>query len=215
MDLLNEYSGDFIAGFRTTLALFAVSAVFALLLGTMLGAMRVSPVPVLRAAGTVYVNVARNTPLVVMFFLIVFCLPVLGIIFPHFTFAVIALSLYTAAFVCEAVRSGVNSVSPGQAEAARSVGMSFGQTLSQIVLPQAFRSVVPPLASIFIALAKNTSVVAAFGLADATFRMKGLITAHADDIYMIFFGFAAGYVVLSLTLAGVARLVEAKVAIVR
>lgn len=215
MDFLSQYSGDFVAGFRMTLALFAVSAVFTLLLGTVLGAMRVSPVPVLRAAGTAYVNVARNTPLVVMFFLIVFCLPVLGIQLPFFVKAVVALSLYTAAFVCEAVRSGVNSVSAGQAEASRSIGMTFGQTLRQIVLPQAFRSVVPPLASILIALAKNTSVAGVFGVAEATFRMKQAIQANADDIYTIFLGFAAGYVVLTLVLAGAARLVEAKVAILR
>jgi glutamate transport system permease protein len=215
VDVLIDNSDVVLQGFRMTLALFAVSAVGSLILGTMLGAMRVSPVPVLRAAGTVYVNVARNTPLVVMFLLIVFCLPVLGIQLSFFVRAVIALTLYTASFVCEAVRSGVNSVSSGQAEAARSVGMTFGQTLGQIVLPQAFRAVIPPLASIFIALAKNTAVAAAFGVPEATFRMKALITANADAIYAIFFGFALGYILITLTLAGVARLVEARVAIVR
>jgi glutamate transport system permease protein len=215
VDVLIDNSDVVLRGFRTTLALFAVSAVGSLLLGTLLGAMRVSPVPVLRAAGTAYVNVARNTPLVVMFLLIVFCLPVLGIQLSFFVRAVIALTLYTASFVCEAVRSGVNAVSAGQAEAARSVGMTFGQTLGQIVLPQAFRTVIPPLASVFIALAKNTAVAAAFGVPEATFRMKALITAHTDAIYAIFLGFALGYILITLTIAGVARLVESRVAIVR
>ncbi|MGH8869634.1 MAG: amino acid ABC transporter permease [Actinomycetes bacterium] len=215
MDVLIDNFGEILEGFRTTLALFAASAVIALLLGTVLGAMRVSPVPVLRAAGTVYVNVARNTPLVVVFLLVVFCLPELGVQLSFFVRASIALSLYTASFVCEAVRSGVNAVSTGQSEAARAVGMTFGQSLGQIVLPQAFRTVIPPLVSILIALAKNTSIASAFGVIEATALMKGFIRDNPGDIYAIFFGFAAGYVLITLSLAGIARLIESKVAIVR
>src|SRR4051812_20274586 len=141
-----------------TLRLLAVSAVIAVVLGVVLGAMRVSPVPVMRAVGTWYVNVFRNTPLVLLFLITTQGLPVVGLGWSFFLLAVLALGLYTAAFVCEAVRAGVNAVSVGQAEAARAIGMPFGQSLPQVVLPQAVRSVIPPLASILIALTKNTAV---------------------------------------------------------
>jgi glutamate transport system permease protein len=126
-------------GFRTTLTLTLLSAFFALLLGTILGAFRVSPIPSLRGLGLGYVELVRNTPLTAVFFFAVFVLPQLGVILDFYITAVMALSIYTAAFVCEAVRSGVNSVGVGQAEAARSIGLTFGQTLSSVILPQAFR----------------------------------------------------------------------------
>ena len=149
----------------------------------MLGSFRVSAVPALRAVGTAYVTVFRNTPLLVVFVLIYYGLPELEIRPSVFWRSTLALSLYTSAFVCEAVRSGVNAVAAGQAEAARSIGMGFGQTLRIVVLPQAFRAVIPPLANVLIALAKNTSLVAAFGVADLTFRMRGLINDNPGDVY--------------------------------
>ena len=128
---------------------------------------------------------------------------------------IIGLSMYTAAFVCEAIRSGVNAVSPGQAEAARSVGMGFSLTLSQVVLPQAFRVIVPPLTSIYIAMAKNTSVLAIVGVAEAAFVMKKLGNQFTSDIYVIFIGFALGYVLIVLTLSGVSAIIERRLAVSR
>jgi glutamate transport system permease protein len=130
-------------GFRTTLELTALSSVLALALGTVLAAMRVSPVPPLRAAGTAYVQLVRNTPLTVVFFFVVFVLPQVDVRLSFFVFAVIAVTVYHAAFFCEAVRSGINSVSAGQAEAARSIGLTFTQSLRLVILPQAFRTVIP------------------------------------------------------------------------
>lgn len=215
LDVLFDNADRILDGFRTTLALFGVSGLFALVWGTVLAAMRVSPVPVLRAAGTVYVNLVRNTPLLLVLIFIGFGLPVLDVQMSFFSYAVVALGLYTAAFVTEAVRSGVNAVPAGQAEAARSVGMTFTQTLSQIVLPQAFRTVIPPIVSVLVALAKNTSLASVFGVTEATFVMSGLTRDRPDALYTVFFGIAAGYVVITLTLAGLGRLVESKVAIVR
>ena len=214
------------AGFVKTLWLFAWSLVLATALGTVLGSFRVSPIPSLRAAGTVYVNVFRNTPLVLILVLGVFVVPTLGFnnlgfgfgVYRFDTFdvmAIIGLSLYTAAFVCEAIRSGVNSVALGQAEAARSIGMSFGQSLKLVVLPQAFRAIVPPLTSIYIALVKNTSVAAIVGVTEAAYVMKKLGNQFTSDIYWIFLGFALGYVVIVLTISGIASLIENKLAVSR
>jgi glutamate transport system permease protein len=175
----------FVKGFTTTVTLTLLAAVGALLLGTLIAAMRVSPVPPLRWAGTTYVQLVRNTPLTVVFFLVVFGLPEVDVIFSFFTFAVMALSLYTAAFVAEAVRSGILSVAAGQAEASRAVGMTFGQTLRLVVLPQAFANIVPPLASVFIALLKNTSIASAFFVFEGVQAMNQLINANGDAVVAI------------------------------
>jgi glutamate transport system permease protein len=208
MDVVWENRQLILEGFGQTLALLVVAGVIALAVGTVLGSFRVSAVPALRAVGTAYVTVFRNTPLLVVFLLVYYGLPELDVQLPQFWRASLALSLYTTAFVCEAVRSGVNAVAPGQAEAARSIGMGFGQTLRIVVLPQAFRAVIPPLASVMIALAKNTSLVQGFGIADATFRMKGLINNYPGDVYVIFGTIALGYVLIVAVISLVARGLE-------
>ena len=198
MDAVLDNLDVFVNGFRTTLSLTLLSAMGALVLGTLIAAMRVSPVPPLRWAGALYVQLVRNTPLTVVFFLVVFGLPEVDVIVSFYRFAVIALSLYTAAFVAEAVRSGINSVSAGQAEASRSVGMTFSQTLRLVVLPQAFANIIPPLASVFIALLKNTSIAYAFGIFEGTQAMAQLINANGADVIAIIFAAALIYLVLAL-----------------
>ena len=141
----------------TTLRLFVVSGALSLLFGTILAAMRVGPIAILNRAGALYVTIFRNTPLLVLLLLVVFGLPKLDVQIGSFNMNVLALTVYTSTFVCEALRSGVNSIPLGQAEAARSIGLGFGQTMTQVILPQSFRAVVPPIASVLIALTKNTS----------------------------------------------------------
>jgi len=182
--------------FLLTLELLVVSGLISLVVGSLLAAFRVGPVPVLRWFGTAYVGGFRNTPLLIIFIFVFFGLPKLGIDFSFFIKGCLALSLYTSAFVCEAVRSGVNSIPLGQAEAARAIGLTFTRTMSQVILPQAFRAVVPPLASVMIALAKNTSVAAAFGLMEATGRMRFFTNNNVADRWWIFLLFAAGYVII-------------------
>jgi glutamate transport system permease protein len=114
----------------------------------------------------------------------------------YFIRGVVALSLYTSPFVCEALRSGINAVPLGQAEAARAVGLPFGGVMSQVVLPQAFRASVPPLASVQIALLKNTSVAAVFGVAEAVSQMRSFTNDFASQRLGIFLWFAFGYIVL-------------------
>ena len=198
MDVVLDNLDVFVDGFRTTLSLTLLAAVGALVLGTLIAAMRVSPVPPLRWAGTAYVHLMRNTPLTVVFFLVVFGLPEVDVSLPFFRFAVLALSIYTAAFVAEAVRSGINSVAAGQAEAARSIGMTFGQTLTRVVLPQAFANIVPPLASIFIALLKNTSIASAFFVFEGIQAMNQLIQSFGNAVIPILVAAAAGYLLLAL-----------------
>ncbi|HST47855.1 amino acid ABC transporter permease [Jatrophihabitans sp.] len=198
----------FYRGFRTTVSLTLLAAIGALVLGTLIAAMRVSPVPPLRWAAAGYVRLVRNTPLTVVFFLVVFGLPEVDIKLPFFRFAVLALTIYTAAFVAEAVRSGINSVPPGQAEASRSIGMTFSQTLRLVVLPQAFANIVPPLASVFIALLKNTSIASAFFVFEGVQSMNQLINAHGDAVISIIAAAALAYLVLALISAFLFSLLE-------
>jgi glutamate transport system permease protein len=195
--------------FWTTIQLTVYSGVGALVLGTVLAAMRLAPVPMLNWLGTTYVNVVRNTPLTLI---ILFCsfglAQTMGITLvdpnsptsiedSNFRLAVLGLSVYTAAFVCETVRSGVNTVPLGQAEAARSLGLTFSQNLRLILLPQAFRAVIMPLGSVLIALTKNTTIAAAIGVAEAALLMKEMIENTAA-ILTVGSIFALGFVVLTL-----------------
>ena len=202
-------------GFEKTLWLLLFSGLIAMVLGTVLVAMRVSPVPIMRGTGTAYINVVRNTPLLLVLFLFRDAFPQVGFTYDinnYFNFffvaATVGLGLYTAAFVCEALRSGINSIPLGQAEAARSIGMTFGQSMTNVILPQAFRAVIPPLTNTYIALAKNTSVALAVGVTEASFQMSKLRNNHTSDQWWIIGAFALGYMAIVWTIASIGRLAE-------
>ncbi|MBB5832026.1 amino acid ABC transporter permease [Brachybacterium aquaticum] len=201
--------------FSTTLSLAAVSGVLALLIGTFIAALRVSPYRPLRLVATAYTEFLRNTPLTIVFFFFVFVTPSIGFSFDYRTAATIALSCYTSAFVAEAVRSGINSVAVGQAEAARSLGMSFRQNLSIVVLPQAFRTSIPPLISVLIALVKNTSVAGAFGVFELFAMSRRLTNVYSADVIAILLGVALFYLVICIPLGQIAGRLERKVAFAR
>lgn len=215
MDVVLDNLDVYVEGFTGTVKLTLLAALGALLLGTLIAAMRVSPVPPFRAVGTLYVTLVRNTPLTVVFFLVFFGLPEVDVLFSFFTFAVLALALYTAAFVAEAVRAGINSVAAGQAEASRSVGMTFGQTLRLVVLPQAFANSIPPLASVFIALLKNSSIASAFFVAEGLQRTQSLINSNGQAVLWILAGAALGYLLLALIASFLFSLLERAVAVAR
>lgn len=215
MGVLVDNLPQILRGFRTTLELLVVSGAVALVLGTLLAACRVAPVPTLRAVGTSYVNMFRNIPLVILFLLTTQGIPALGVNASFFVLAVAALGTYTAAFVCEAVRSGINAVPVGQAEAARAVGMTSGQTLRMIVLPQAVRSVVPPLASILIALTKNTAIAEAFGITEASYQLDSLVRDQPQALWWLFVGISAGYVIIVLLLSATSQVLERRLVVLR
>ena len=165
---------------KNTLVVFFAGGVIALVLGIIVGAMRVSPVPIARGVGTAYVNIIRNTPLTLVFFFFVLGYPALGL--PRMsltTLGILAIGIYTATYVAEVLRAGINTVPVGQAEAARAIGLPFGQVMSLVVLPQAFRSVVPPMMSVFIALLKNTTVAAGFSISELA-AMRATINDAPD-----------------------------------
>ncbi len=203
-------------GLITTLKICGYAAVGALVIGTIMAAFRVSPVPPLRWVGTSWVNVFRNCPLTVVLFFCAFGLPEIGINGQYFWFGVLGLTLYTSAFVCEAVRSGINSVPAGQAEAARAVGLTFTQSLANVILPQALRTVVPPLASVLIAMIKNSAIVGAFGVGGDLFSVGDTLTsARGEAALPVLIGVVLGYLVLTIPAGLGLGVLERKVAIAR
>ncbi len=215
MQFFIDNFGLLVSAFLTTLSLSLLSGVLAVVLGTLLAAMRVSPVLPLRGLATFYVETFRNTPLTVVFFFMIFGLPQIDFVIGFFPGAVLSVGLYTAAFVCEAIRSGINAVSPGQAEAARAVGLTFGQSLREIVLPQAFRTVIPPLGNVLIAMVKNTSIAAGFSVTELSSTLPRLVNADAGDLLLVLLGVVIGYMLITLPMAFAVHRLERRVAILR
>jgi glutamate transport system permease protein len=211
MEVFTEDPGAFFRAFWVTVQLTLFSAFWALIIGTVLAGMRLSPVPVLNWLGTAYVNVVRNTPLtLIILFSSLGLYASMGIELAgrdsptfladnNFRLAVLGLSVYTASFVCETLRSGVNTIPLGQAEAARSLGLTFGQNLRLILLPQAFRATIIPMGSVLIALTKNTTIASVIGVAEASLLMSEWVE-NSSALLLVGALFAAGFVVLTLPL---------------
>jgi len=221
VDIVVENWDLVVLSFTYTVLLFLIAGVLSLVFGTLLAAMRVGPVAVLRLAVAVYVTLVRNTPLLIVLIFFRLAGPKVGLNFNFvdlvvgeirlnnlFAACVVALTFYTSTFVCEAIRSGVNAVPLGQAEAARAIGLPFEGVMTQVVLPQAIRAAVPPLASVQIALLKNTTVCGVFGVAEAFFRMKGFTNNAPGERIEIFISFALIFVLLVEVVSFVANRLE-------
>ena len=206
--LLSEY--DVVAAFWMTIKLTFFGAIGAFIIGTVVAVMRVSPVKVFQTFGTAYVTLVRNTPLTLLVFGCAFGLAITlqinlapensptFIVDNNFRWGVVALAIYHAAFVAEAIRSGINTVPQGQAEAARAIGLPFLPTITTIVLPQAFRGAIAPLGNTLIALTKNTTVLATIGVAEPALMMRNMFEFNISLLYPIFIIVAAGFVILTL-----------------
>ncbi len=202
-------------GFSMTLLLLVVAGVAASVIGTIIAAMRISPVASLRGFATVYTELVRNTPLTLVLFFCALILPYFGFEASYVVFAMIGLSVYTSPFVAEALRSGINGVPIGQAEAARSLGLGFGQSIGLVILPQAFRMTVPPLINVFIALTKNTSVAGGFFVIELFAVGRELANANGNAVIAILLGVATFYLIITVPLGILAGRIEKRVAVQR
>ncbi|MFF9341319.1 MULTISPECIES: amino acid ABC transporter permease [unclassified Streptomyces] len=214
MDVLTENFSLYGEGFLGTLELTVYASALALVLGFVMAAFRVAPVGSFRVFGTVWVTILRNTPLTLLFFAVMLGLPRFGLVLPFELFAVLALGCYTSAFICEALRSGINTVPVGQGEAARSLGMSFTQTLGTVILPQAFRSVIPPIGSTLIALAKNSAIAGAFSVTELLGTYKTL-SELGYNIIWTFVWIAVGYLIITLSISAVFNVMEKRWGVAR
>lgn len=210
MDVAISEIPRYLEGFRLTLILLGASGLAALIIGTIVAAMRISPVPALRGFAMVYTEALRNTPLTLILFFCAFILPYFGWNLDYLITAIIGLSVYTSTFVAEALRSGINGVPVGMVEASRSLGFTFSQTVSLIVLPQAFRMSVPPLINVFIALTKNTSVAGAFFVAELFTIGKELVNSNGNAAIEILVGVALFYLIITVPLGLIAVQLERK-----
>jgi glutamate transport system permease protein len=235
MDVLIENADVFINGFFVTFQICLIAAIASLALGTVLAGMRISPIPPLRWLGTAYVTVLRNTPLTIVFFFMAFGMPELGsnadilriplleklftrlgTDIPFYRFAIVALTIYTAAFVCEALRAGINAVQPGQSEAGRSLGLTFLQNLRLIVLPQAGRYSVVPLGSVIIAMIKNSAIAGAFGVVGDLFSVADdLTSAQGEPAIPVLLGVSAGFLIMTVPLGLLLDRIERRQAVSR
>ncbi len=218
MDILIDQVGLFYRGFLLTLQLSVVAGVLALIFGTVAAALRISPIAPLQALGAGYVTVFRNVPLTVVLFFTVFALPAIGsraeflkipgldvlfprltIDLPYFRLTALGLAIYTGAFVCEAMRSGINAVSAGQAEAARAIGLTFTQNLRHIVLPQAWKAAIVPLGTVLVAMAKNSALAGFFGLVgDLSSTMERLVSQEGQPLIPVMIGVSFWYLLMTI-----------------
>lgn len=205
--MLSENSSFLLNGVLTTVGLTILGFVGALVIGTVVAVFRVSPITPLRVVGTVYVEFFRNVPLLTLLILIVFGLPDIGLLIPLFWCGVLGLVLAGSAFICETVRSGINTISVGQSEAARALGMSFGTQLRLIILPQAFRTMVQPLVNNFIGILIGSSLAAAVGVSDITNVTQQLNIQYAEAV-VLFLMSGAVYLVFALGAGGVGSWLE-------
>ncbi|MEU8569808.1 amino acid ABC transporter permease [Streptomyces pathocidini] len=207
MDVLLDNWSLYGEGLWGTVQLTILASLLALALGVLMAGFRVAPVGSLRTLGTAWVTVLRNTPLTLLFFAVLLGLPRFGLVLPFQTFAILALGCYTSAFICEVVRSGINTVPVGQGEAARSLGMTFTQSLGLVVLPQAFRTVIPPIGSTLIALAKNSAIAGSFSVTELLGVYKPL-NEMGYSIIWSFVWIAVGYLIVTLTISALFNVLE-------
>jgi len=207
LELIEQF--NLVGAFWLTIRLAAVSFVLALVLGTFVAVLRLAPVGILNWFGATYVTILRNTPLtLIIVFANLGLWAQLGIeladrgpnfiLENNFRLAVLGLAVYHAAFICEAIRSGVNTIPVGQAEAARSIGLTFPQSLREVILPQAFRGAITPIGNVLIALIKNTTVAVAIGNREVAYAMRNMIEFRPDAGLLIFLVIALGFVALTL-----------------
>jgi glutamate transport system permease protein len=214
MNALTGHLSELGHGVVTTVELTAVTTVAALLIGIIVAILRITPVPMLRGIGLVYVEVLQNLPLLALLVLFVFALPQVGVTFPLFTSAAIVIACYEGAYMAEAIRAGINTVAVGQAEAARAIGLTFSQSLRYVILPQALRAVIQPIGNICIALLMNTSLAAAVGVVELTQAANNVNLVEAQPIE-VFTGAGLAYMLMALIIGFTTGRLERKLAIVR
>ncbi|GIH17456.1 amino acid ABC transporter permease [Rugosimonospora africana] len=214
MNALTGHLSELGHGVVTTVELTVVTTIAALLIGIIVAILRITPVPMLRGIGLVYVEVLQNLPLLALLVLFVFALPQIGITFPLFTSAAIVIACYEGAYMAEAIRAGINTVAVGQAEAARAIGLTFSQSLRHVILPQALRAVIQPIGNICIALLMNTSLAAAVGVVELTQAANNVNLVEAQPIE-VFTGAGIAYMLMALIIGFTTGRLERKLAIVR
>lgn len=209
--IFHNYGSLLLQGFGQTLLCSVIALIFSLIIGSMFAIFETTPIKFLRVIARIYIEVFRNIPLLVitMFFYVV--IPMFVTKINGFTAGTIGLTIYTSAFIAETVRSGINSVDPGQMEGARANGLSWWQAMQHIVLPQAFRYVIPPLGNQFINLVKNSSVLAFVAGFDLMYQ-GNVIASDSLNTMSTYVCIGILYLIITLPLSYWMRYLEKKLA---
>ncbi len=202
--------GPLIVGLWVTLKISVISLFFAVIIGLVAGLMRISNNPVTKNLSFLYVEIIRGTPLLVQIFIVYFFL---GTIFDleRFTAGVVALSVFTGAYIAEIIRSGIQSIPPGQMEAARSLGMNYPKAMAYVILPQAFKRTLPPMAGQLITLIKDSSLVSVISITDLTKAGREVISGSFAT-FEVWFVVAGLYLLLTISLSWVVQRIEKRLA---
>ena len=207
-DLVTRSFPLLLLGAGVTIQITALSVGFGLVIGVFMGMARLSKMWVIRSFAAVYVDFIRGTPLLVQIFLIYFALPIIiGQRIDPFVAAITACSVNSGAYVAEIFRGGIQSIDKGQMEAGRSLGMTWWQTMRFIILPQAFKRVIPPLGNEFIAMLKDSSLVSVIGFEELT-RRGQLIIARTYGSFEIWLTVAFIYLVMTLSISRLVAYLE-------
>ena len=215
-EVLREHFPEFSSGFFVTVRIVAISFAIAMVVGTLVAALRVTPSRLTRLVGATYVEFFRNTPLLVLLFISFAGLRRAGVPVSPWVAGTASLGLYTAAYIAEALRSGMFAVGRGQIEASLSLGFTYPETLRRVVLPQAFRTVIPPLASLVIAMIKNSAIIGVSLLAlPDLLKEARIVQSRTFQTDEVFFWAAFGYLLLTATATVAFRMLERRFAIRR
>ena len=207
MDIIIDNFEFLLQGAMLTLRVSFFGVLAGLIIGSFMGLFRISGNIILRTISGIYVEVIRGTPLLVQIIFLYFGLYEIGIRLPALTAGVIALSINSGAYIAEIVRAGIQSIDKGQMEAARSLGMSYVQSMRFIILPQAFRRIIPPLVNEFIILIKDSSLLSVIGIVELT-RVGQLVRAKTFNTFFILTAVAAMYFVMTFTLSKLLGYIE-------
>ncbi|KQL52354.1 glutamine ABC transporter permease [Heyndrickxia shackletonii] len=212
MDFAGAYQAGnllyMLKGFAVTLEVAFISIILSFAIGSLLGILRYSKIPVVSHIVLLVVEIIRNLPLLLIIFFVYFALPEIGIKFEIKSAAIVALTIFESAMICEIVRSGLNSIEKGQIEAARSSGLTYIQTMRFIILPQALKRMIPPLVSQFISLLKDTSLAIIIALPELLHNVKGIYSGNVNYVIPSIILAILMYFVVNYALSLVARRLE-------
>jgi len=215
LDLLTENFGEFASGLWVTIRIVGVAFVIAMVVGTGVAAFRVAPSKALNRIGGIYVETFRNIPLLVLLLILFIGVRRAGLPISAWVAGTLGLGLYTAAYIAEALRSGVFAVGRGQIEASLSLGLTYPRTMRRVVLPQAFRTVIPALGSLIIAMVKNSAIVGASLLALPDLLKESRVIQSETAQTEAFIWAAVGYLLITVTVTVIFRRLETRYAVRR
>ncbi|WP_459502473.1 amino acid ABC transporter permease [Bacillus sp. C1] len=201
----------YVEGFKYTVMSSVIALIGSFIVGVIMAVMRIAPIRILNWIGSIYVEFVRNIPIVLIAFILYFGFPVIGITLNGFVAGTVTLTIYTAAFIAEAIRAGILSVAKGQMEAARSSGLTYVQAMYYIVLPQAVKIVIPPLGNQFLNLVKNSSILGIIAGADLMYQ-GDLISTKTFVTFDVYIFVGIFYLILTIPLSVLVRYFEKRLA---